>query len=113
LGLILVQFLKPNQHLPLPLVSREDSNLWGENIDEDFMNSIEETDPQFLNKLQQNGLDPYLMNKDSRLSINPVSWSKPSFVGFNKPTASDGLFLSIILVLLVRMEYVYKDNGRF
>jgi hypothetical protein len=34
----------------------------GENIDEDFMNSIEETDPQFLNKLQQNGLDPYLMN---------------------------------------------------
>jgi hypothetical protein len=36
----------------------------------------------------------------SRLSINPVSWSKPSFVGFNKPTASDGLFLSIILALL-------------
>jgi hypothetical protein len=28
------------------------------------MNSIEETDPQFLNKLQQNGLDPYLMNKE-------------------------------------------------
>jgi hypothetical protein len=26
--------------------------------------SIEETDPQFLNKLQQNGLDPYLMNKE-------------------------------------------------
>jgi hypothetical protein len=39
----------------------EDSNLWGKNIDEDFMNSIEETDPQFLNKLQQNGLDPYLI----------------------------------------------------
>jgi hypothetical protein len=33
----------------------------------------------------------------SRLSINPVSWSKPSFVGFKSPTASDGLFLSIIL----------------
>jgi hypothetical protein len=43
-----------------------------------------------------------------RLSINPVSWSKPSFVGFNSPTASDGLFLSITLVLPVKMEYVYK-----
>jgi hypothetical protein len=30
----------------------------------------------------------------SRLSIKPVSWSNPSFVGFNKPTDSDGLFLS-------------------
>jgi hypothetical protein len=29
-------------------------------------------------------------------------------IGFNSPTASDGLFLSIILALLVRMEYVYK-----
>jgi hypothetical protein len=28
------------------------------------MNSIEETDPQFLNKLQQNGLDPYLIPLD-------------------------------------------------
>jgi hypothetical protein len=37
-----------------------------------------------------------------------VSWSKPSFVGFNSPTASDGLFLSITLVLPVKMEYVYK-----
>jgi hypothetical protein len=41
----------------------EDSNLWGKNTDEDFMNSIEETDPLFLSKLQENGLDPYLMNK--------------------------------------------------
>jgi hypothetical protein len=31
-----------------------------------------------------------------------------NFVGFNSPTASDGLFLSIILALLVKMEYVYK-----
>jgi hypothetical protein len=30
----------------------EDSNLWGENIEEDFMNSIEETDPLFLEKLE-------------------------------------------------------------
>jgi hypothetical protein len=37
-----------------------------------------------------------------------VSLSKPSFVGFNSPTASDGLFLSITLVLPVKMEYVYK-----
>jgi hypothetical protein len=44
----------------------------------------------------------------SRLSINPVSWSKPNFVGFKSPTASDGLFLSITLVLPVKMEYVYK-----
>jgi hypothetical protein len=28
--------------------------------------------------------------------------------GFNSPTASDGLFLSITLVLPVKMEYVYK-----
>jgi thioredoxin reductase len=33
----------------------EDSNLWGENIEEDFMNSIEETDPQFLNNCK-NGI---------------------------------------------------------
>jgi hypothetical protein len=40
--------------------------------------------------------------------MKPVSWSKPSFVGFNSPTDSDGLFLSIILAVLVKMEYVYK-----
>jgi hypothetical protein len=48
----------------LGVSSSESSNLWGENIEEDFMNSIEETDPFFLSKLQENGLDPYLMNKE-------------------------------------------------
>jgi hypothetical protein len=46
----------------------------------------------------------------SRLSIKPVSWSNPSFVGFKSPTASGGLFLSIILALLVKMSSVALIN---
>jgi hypothetical protein len=41
------------------------------------------------------------LDKDRILGIAKSS-------GLESPTASDGLFLSIILVLLVRMEYVYK-----
>jgi hypothetical protein len=41
----------------------EDNNLWGENASADLMNSIEQTDSEFLTRLKDNGLDPYLMNK--------------------------------------------------
>ena len=66
----------------------EDSNLWGENIEEDFMNSIEETDPQFLNKLQQNGLDPYLMNKE-QIEKQYLLWNRGQ-----RPTSLTTDFLS-------------------
>lgn len=66
----------------------EDSNLWGENIEEDFMNSIEETDPLFLEKLQQNGLDPYLMNKE-QIKKQYLLWNREQ-----RPTSFTTDFLS-------------------
>jgi hypothetical protein len=47
-----------------------------------------------------------LENPDFTSAVNYLRGE--GVVGFNKPTASDGLFLSIILVLLVKMEYVCK-----
>jgi hypothetical protein len=60
------------------------------------MNSIEETDPQFLNKLQQNGLDPYLMNKE-QIEKQYLLWNRGQ-----RPTSLTTDFLSSFSCSLIK-----------